>query len=115
MEYGVFDPADVLVDWHPVIDRLPLEGGWGARRTEAQEIPRRVDERVERICLTPGGPMAARTVDILPGRVMGQRIPRHRKADILWQGDRQIALRHRHDAAIRAMNDRDRTTPIALS
>ena len=44
-----------------------------------------------------------------------ERIARTVEADVLRQFDRQILLGHRHDAAIRAMDHRDRAAPIALA
>ena len=57
---------------------------------------------------------ALRAGDVLPGRMMVERIAGPVERDVLGQGDRQILLRHRHDAACRAMDDRDRAAPIAL-
>src|SRR3546814_18278549 len=48
MQHGVLDAADILVDGHPVFDRLPVEHALGVRRAEAQEVPGRFEERVER-------------------------------------------------------------------
>ena len=44
-----------------------------------------------------------------------ERIARLVEGDVLRQRDRQIFLRHRHDAAFVAVDDRDRAAPIALA
>ena len=49
----VLDAADILIDRHPVIDRLPLHRHIGVRAAEAREIPGAVDEGVERVGLPP--------------------------------------------------------------
>ena len=56
-----------------------------------------------------------RAVDVLPGRVMVQRVARLVEGDVVGQLDRQLVVRHRHDAAGVAVDDRDRTAPIALA
>src|SRR5205085_12170735 len=114
MQYGMLDAADILVDRHPVRHLVGLESLVRARRAEAQEIPRRFEEGVERVGLALRLAAAARAVDVLPGRMMGQRIARLVEADIVRQGHRQRAFRHRNDAAIRAVDHRNGTTPIAL-
>src|SRR5207248_8133790 len=74
MQHRVLDAADVLVDRHPVVDVLALERILGARRAEAQEIPGRLEEGVEGVGLAPRGLAATGARDVLPGRVMVERI-----------------------------------------
>src|SRR5713101_5881010 len=52
---------------------------------------------------------------MLPGRMMVEGVAGHLEADILRKLDRQIAFRHRDNAAPAAMDQRDRTAPIALT
>ncbi len=52
--------------------------------------------------------------DVLPGRMVVERIARPREIDILRQDHRQLRIRHRHRAAGLAMDDRDRAAPVAL-
>src|SRR5205807_5063240 len=40
MENRMLDPADILVDRHPVIDRPSIKRRRGSGRAEAQEVPR---------------------------------------------------------------------------
>src|ERR1700732_1423760 len=103
----MLDPADILVDRHPVIDRLPIKGRWRPSRAEAQEVPRRFEEGVEgmgfarrRLCgarevprrfeeggedigFAPRRLAAARAWDMLPCPMVIERIARHREVDIL--------------------------------
>ena len=44
-----------------------------------------------------------------------ERIARLVEGDVLGQRHRQVRLRHRHDAAVVAMDDRDRAAPVALA
>src|SRR5258708_16383287 len=44
-----------------------------------------------------------------------ERIARTIEIDIVRQRDRQIAFRHRHDAAALAVDDRDWAAPVALA
>ena len=56
MQDRVLDAADILVDRHPVIDRRAIDRHRRARAAEAGEIPRAVDEGVERVGLAPRRP-----------------------------------------------------------
>ena len=116
MQDRVLDAADVLVDRQPVVDHLAVgRRGGDPRIGEAREIPRRVDERVHRVGFTPRRLAALRTGDVLPGRMMVERIARPVEGDVVGQLHRQVFRRHRHDAARLAMDDRDRAAPIALA
>src|SRR3546814_5613854 len=56
-----------------------------------------------------------RTGRVLPGRMVRQGIAGAVEADILGQGDGQLRHRHRLRAAGGAVDDGDRTAPIALT
>ena len=110
-------PADVLVHRHPVLGRPALEhapvvGG----RAVAEEVPGRLDERVHRVGVAPGLAAAGRTA-----RVDEARHPRQRRpalpADlhVLGQHHREVLLPLRHHAARVAVEDRDRSAPVALA
>ena len=111
----MLDPADILVDRHPIIDRLAFEGDRRAGRAEAQKVPRRIEEGVQRVGLTLGRTAASGAANVFPRRMVVERVARHVEADILRQDYRQVLLRHRDDPAGAAMDDRDRTAPIALA
>src|SRR5690349_3674937 len=51
---------------------------------------------------------------MLPRRMMVERITGAAEADIVGKRDRQVFLRHWHGAAAVAMNDGNRTAPVAL-
>src|SRR6516225_8972182 len=110
----MLDAADILVDRHPVIDCLPLEGDRRARRAETQKVPRRVEESVQSVGLALGGSATTRAPDMLPCRMVVERVSWDFEADILGQPHRQVLLRNRDDAAGGAVDDRDRAAPIAL-
>ncbi len=73
------------------------------------------EKRIERVGLALRRPIATRAGHIFPGRMVIKRIARRLEADVHRQLDRQIAFRHRHRAAFRAVDDRDRAAPIALA
>ena len=112
---GVLDPADVLVDREPVIDpcieHMPALVG----RAVAGVIPGRLEEGVEGVGLTlrlAAAGRAARLIELrhaLEGR--GHALEGH----VLRQYHRQLGLRHRHRPAGGAVDDRDRTAPVALA
>ena len=113
----VVDPAHVLVDRHPEVDQLPRE-----RRlvilgvAVAQEVPGRVDEGVHRVGLSHTGAAARRAGDIQPLLVRGERRLALRPVVLdLGKQHRQLRVRHRHDPALAAVDDRDRRTPVALA
>ena len=115
VEDRMLDPANILVDGHPIIDRLPLEGGGRARRAKAQEIPSRIKKRIQCVGLASRATAASRAEDVFPCRMTIERVARHLEADILRQDYRQVLLGHGDDAAGAAMDDRDRTAPITLA
>ena len=114
---GVLDAADVLIDRRPVIDLVLGERLLVVVRVRvAQVVPRRADEGVHRVRLARriGAALRALAVD----EALARRQWRQRalvKRDILWQHDRQVFLRHEDFAAVRAVDDRDRRTPVALA
>ncbi len=114
MQNRVLDAADILIDRHPVIDRRAIHRDLGMRAAEAREIPGAVDEGVERIGLPPCRGTAARAGDVLPGRMMIQRIARPVERHVVGQYHRQLIVRHRHHAAGIAVDNRDRAAPVAL-
>ena len=60
------------------------------------------------------GCAAARAGDVLPGRMVIQRIARPVERHVVGQFHRQLIVRHRHHAAGVAMDHRDRAAPVAL-
>ena len=112
---GVFDPADILIDRHPVGGRLTAEPFGMPRVGIAKEIPRTFKEGVKRVLLANGRAAACRAAGMFPARMMGQRIARLVEIHILGQFDRKIGFRHRHHAAGFTMNDGDRASPITLA
>ena len=85
VQHRMFGTADVLVDGHPRLDRCPRErhvlAPWV---TEAQEVPRAVDERVHRVGLAPCRAATARTLGVQEA-VVGQqrRLPGGGELDVV--------------------------------
>ena len=116
VEHGMLDAADVLVDGQPVVgdgalERLLVVGRIGI----ADEVPGRVDERVHRVRLAEGRTAALRT-----GRVDPVLCGRERRAALrgdlgdVGQENGELVVRHGHLPTRGAVDDRDRTAPVAL-
>ena len=58
---------------------------------------------------------ADRAGDMLPRRVAVERIARLVEGDVVGQQDRQVLVRHGHDAVVRAVDHGDRAAPVALA
>ena len=113
----VLHPADVLVHRGPAREhgRVPRRLVV-VRVAVAQEVPRGVDERVHRVRLAQRGLAAARARRVDPLLGGGQR-----RAALglvvrdVGQQDGQLVLRHGHEPARPAVDDRDRAAPVALA
>ena len=116
MEDGVLDAADVLIDRQPAVHERRVEDlRVVVRGDEPRVVPRRIHERVHRVRLAPGWIAAARTGRVHELLVLRQRIAlASREGHIERQLDRQLILRHRHDAIPIAVDHRDRRAPVAL-
>ncbi len=110
--------ADVGMHRQPLARDLGIEGDVVAIAARiAQEIPRAVEERVRDVGFAPRRAAALRTGRFVPLAHARQRTdPRIVGFEILdaRQDDRQIGFGHRHRAALFAVDDRDRRTPITL-
>src|SRR6187402_1435825 len=84
------------------------------RRAEAREVPGRIDEGVHGVGLARCRSAALRASDVLPGRMAVERIAATVEGHVLRQLYREVLLRHRNDAAHRAMDHGDGAAPIAL-
>ena len=112
---GMLHPADILAHRQPLRRHRRIERAIIGRAGEANEIPRRIGEGVERIGLATGRLAALRAIHMLPRRVAIERVPRHIEGHVFGQNHRQLLLRHRHDAADLAVDDRDRRAPVTLA
>ncbi len=111
----VFNPADILFDRQPFGDLVPVERLVGGLAGEAQEIPRTVDESVERVGLAFRLPAACGAIDMFPSGMAQQRIAGGPEIDILGQRDRQAVLGRGDHAAFLAMDEGDRRAPVPLA
>ena len=119
MERGMLHAAVIPVHRHPVIKRF-LGGKllMIMRVAVTQEIPAGAGPLRHGIGFPPGRRAAARTGYIDPIIDQGKRAFAgigHFVFFHLRQQQRQIGFFQRHCTAVRAMNDRDRLTPIALA
>ena len=110
----VLDAADVLVHRHPVIVAR-IDHRRRIRRGVAHVVPRRIDENVHGVGLALCRLSALWTSAVDEVSAMGERVAAAVRNAILGKDHRQVLLGHRHFAAARAMNDRDRRAPITLS
>ena len=100
MQDSVFDAADILVDVHPVVGFLRIPGffiiaGIGV----AEIVPRRADKGIDGIRFTRSQ----------------RRYGTGCEFDVFRQLDRQLVFRYELFAAFRAVDDRNRSAPIALT
>ena len=111
----MLDAADILIDRHPIVRLRRVEGQLGIVRVGiAHVIPARAREGIHRVSLTLGRSTTLRTGGVDERFVRCQRLAR-RQVDVFGQQHRQLIFRHRHYAAMLAMNGRDRVAPITLA
>ena len=113
----VLDAAAVEVDRHPVRRSRRIEGQFGVLRVaEPQEVPGRIDERVHRVGFPPGRAAAGRTRGLHELRHVRERriAPPGERLDVR-QDHGQLVVRHADDAVLRAVDDRDGRSPVALT
>ena len=111
----MLDPADILIDVHPVFRICHIDRRFCIGRSETREIPRAVNESIHRIRLALRRATAIRAGAIAPCRVTIKRIAGCVEGYIIRQLDRQVLFLFGNHAAIRAMHNRNRATPIALT
>ena len=116
----VLNAANVLVDRQPALDRIGIKGGLiVVRRSEAQVVPGRVDERVHRVGIALSGTAAFRARDVDPFLSAGKwRTTLEGKllaAEVLRQTNWKLGLWNRDLTAGLTVDDRDRCTPEALT
>ena len=99
------------------VAQLALEGrAVVVRVAVAQEVPRRVDEGVHGLGLAPSLATTRGALHAHPLLVgLQRRLPLRQVVLDLRQDDRQLSLRHRDGPTTPAMDDRDRTAPVALA
>ena len=118
MQDRMLDAADILVDRQPALRPVDIGKVGGLRLVprigEAREIPRGVHERVHRVGIAPRILPAVRAGDVLPRRVVVERVARPVERHVIGQPHRQLVGGDRHRAAIVAVDHRDRASPVAL-
>ena len=92
-----------------------IKGSVGGLAGKSDEVPRAVDEGVERIRLPPRLRSAGRAVHRLPLRGSVERVAGFGEVGVRRQHHGQLLARYRHDAAGVAMDHRDRRAPITLT
>ena len=117
MHDGMFDPADILVNRHPVIHPLTVERSiQKIRAAVTKEIPGRLNKGVHGIGLAPRRLTTQRAGYVDKGVNLGQRAPPLAgKFHIHGKANRQILIRYRYYSACLTVNDGDWVTPIALT
>ena len=99
MQYCVFHTADVLIDGEPVAHPLVHHGVALVGAGIADVVPRRIDERIHRVRLSPRRPSADRTGGVDERRHLRQRrVPSAGELRDARQLDGQLIVRHRHVA-----------------
>src|SRR6185436_13845776 len=80
----------------------------------AHVVPRRIDERVQRVGLALARASALRAGRVDEVAALRERVAAAVRHAVLREDDGQVLLRHWHVAARRAMDDRDRRAPVSL-
>ena len=111
----MLDAADVLVDRHPVVGALVDHGFAVVGAGVARVVPGRIDEGVHGVGFAPRRLAAFRAGAIHEIGALVERIAGAVGHAVLRQHHRQVLVGHRHVAAGRAMDDRDRAAPVALA
>ena len=117
MQNGMLDAANVLVNRSPVIYLVLVKRQLVVMRVSVAEIiPGRTDKGIHGIGLTPCRLAALRAGAVHEGLALSQRRNRPLlELHILRQHNRQLVLRHKLLAAVRAVNHRNRCTPVTLT
>src|SRR2546422_8178990 len=117
VNHGLVIPADVLVHGHPVVGSRPLEhAALVPRRAVAQEIPRRLDERVHRVRVSPRAATAPGAPGVHEARDVGERrAALAADLDAPRQLDGKILLGLGDHPAPIAVEDGDRRSPVPLA
>ena len=118
MQYRVFDPADVMIYPHPIIDLLfakRLALPVALIGTVAKKIPARFDKSIHRIGLSCRLTATFWAGCKLPSRVFLQRIPLASYLDIAWECDGEVLFFFHHQTALFAVNKRNRRAPVTLT
>ena len=119
VERGVLHAAVVPVDWAPVVQCLLGGERFVIVRIHiAQEIPARAGPLRHGIGLALGGAAALRAGGVDPVGHLAQRalaVVGGLIAVHLREHERELILRDRHPAALRAVDERDRLAPVTLA
>ena len=117
VENRVLYTSHVLLNGKPASDGFRIKGQiCVARIREAKEIPRRTHEGVHGVRLPSSGFATGWAADIDPvikSREGGTAPPL--QIDVLGKSHRQLISGHWLGPAVRAVDDRNRTTPVALT
>ncbi len=112
---GVLDTADVLVHRHPVVGAAVHHGVVVVGAGVAHEVPTRIDEGVHGVGFALGRFAALRAGHVDERRALVQRVAAAVGNQVFGQDDRQVFFRHRHRAAVIAVDDGNRRAPVALA
>src|SRR6185503_646394 len=111
----MLDAADILGDRKPLLGFGPIERPVGGLAGEADEVPARIHESVERVGLARRLAFASRTGHMLPGRMAVERVARLVELDVVGKDDRKVLARDWNRAAFGAVDNRDRCSPVTLA
>src|SRR5450432_807048 len=114
---GVFDPADILVDFEPVGDLGRVERRDAVVRVAVPvEIPGAVEKRIHGIGFAFGGAAALGAGYVDEGRnVFERRAAGAGDIDAVGQDDGELVFGNRHHAVPRTMDHGNRGAPVTLA
>ena len=111
----MLDPADILVDIHPISGIFRVGRRRGMGRGEAGIVPAGIHEGIHRVRLALCRLAAGRAGHVAPAGMAVQRIARLVKGDVIGQADGKVFLLLGHHATVGAMHYRNRAAPVALT
>jgi len=111
----VFDAANVLVDRQPVVGARIEHGIRVVRTGVTGVVPARIDESIHRVGFAARRFAAAGASHIQEIVTLQERVARAIGYTVFRQLHGQLVVRHRHRAAIIAMDQRNRAAPVALT
>ena len=117
MHTSMFCTADIFIHWQQLVDNFRIPGHLCIFIIRISEIvPGGADKRIHRIriafCIgTADGALAIHKALMLSQRRSAIR----REVHIIGEFHRQIFFRHRYITTMRAVNDRNGSTPVSLA
>ena len=114
MKHRVFNTADILVYWQPVIRRVLIKGFNTFWIAKPRKIPRGFEKSIKGVGLPFCWFTAFWTAGVFPRRMIFKGVSAIVEIYIFWEIYWKVLLRNRNNSTISAMYHRDWAPPIPL-